>query len=254
VAVRFTPTTLSPKTANLTFSHNGSGDTSVALSGSVAPSGGIASLSPGTIPFGTIANGSQSDPTTVTLRNNGNGPLTVSTVALTGENRFAFAVANDACTGVSVPVGGTCTVAVRFTPTTLSPKTANLTFSHNGGGDTSVALSGSVVQPGGIASLSPGTIAFGTIPDNSQTSTTTVTLANTGTGALTVGTVSFTGENRFAFTISNNACTGVSVPVGGTCTVGVRFTPTTLGAKTATLSLPHDGGGSTSVALTGTAS
>jgi hypothetical protein len=251
VDAKFVPTTLGAKTATVVFTHNGSGNTSVALSGTAVPPGGVAALSPSSIAFGSIPNNTQSAPTTVTLTNNGTGPLMVSSVALGGDNRFAFAVSNNTCTA-PVPVGGTCTVDVRFTPTTLGAKVASVVFSHNGSGATSVALSGTSAASSGVAALSPSSIAFGSIPDNTQSAPTTVTLTNNGTGPLTVSSVAFGGENKFAFSLSNNTCTGATVPAGGTCTVDVRFTPTTLGSKVASVVFSHNGGGNTSVALSGT--
>src|SRR2546429_524572 len=73
----------------------------------------------------------------------------------------------------------------------------------------------------------------------------TVTLTNTGTAALTIN--SFAPSGDFAATSTGaSACptSPATLAAGGTCTINVTFTPTALGARTGTLSLADDAGGS----------
>ena len=66
--------------------------------------------------------------------------------------------------------------------------------------------------------------------------TNTIVVTNNGhdpLGDLTPGAASVTGD----FVITSNTCTGVVVPVGGTCSIAVAFTPTAVGTRTGTLSL-----------------
>lgn len=64
-------------------------------------------------------------------------------------------------------------------------------------------------------------------------STRTFTLSNTGSVALPIVSVEIVGANRAAFTFSNRC--GNSVAVGVRCAINVRFRPTSVGAKLATL-------------------
>src|SRR5437867_1359562 len=73
----------------------------------------------------------------------------------------------------------------------------------------------------------------------------TVTLTNTGTAALTIN--SFAASGDFAATSTGaSACptSPATLAAGGNCTINVTFTPTASGARTGTLSLADDAGGS----------
>jgi hypothetical protein len=62
--------------------------------------------------------------------------------------------------------------------------------------------------------------------------------------------VALSGTNANQFTVGNSC--GSSVPSGTSCAISVTFWPTSAGAKTATLSVVTTGGGTKTVALTGT--
>ena len=47
-----------------------------------------------------------------------------------------------------------------------------------------------------------------------------------------------TGDGASAFPIVRDGCAGVALPIGGTCQVEVRYTPTEAGVSTATLWIP----------------
>ncbi|EYR62923.1 heme peroxidase [Actinotalea ferrariae CF5-4] len=101
-----------------------------------------------------------------------------------------------------------------------------------------------------VASVSPGALAFGSVVVGSAPVAQQVTVANTGTGPLLVSAVGLTGADATQFRFTT-ACD--SVAPGGSCTVDVTFTPTTAGARSASLTVTHDAAGAPStVALTGT--
>jgi hypothetical protein len=77
-----------------------------------------------------------------------------------------------------------------------------------------------------------------------------VTLTNIGNIALNISGIQITGPNASDFAQSNHC--GNSVPPGGSCKIKVTFTPTAQGARSASLSISDDGGGSPqTVALAG---
>ena len=74
-------------------------------------------------------------------------------------------------------------------------------------------------------------------------------VTNTGADTLTVSDASLSVGNAAMFARTNN-CSGLAS--GASCTVGVTFTPSSIGAKTAILSIAHNAAGSPStVALSG---
>lgn len=112
------------------------------------------------------------------------------------------------------------------------------------------------VGAGPAASLNPSSLAFSGTLLGQTGSSLAATLANTGTGALTIDTIGVTGAAAADFSVAGGTCTpGGAVAAGASCTVLVSFKPTVAGARSATLAVAHNGtGGSSSVALSGTAS
>ena len=99
--------------------------------------------------------------------------------------------------------------------------------------------------------LLPSTVAFGNVLLGITTPpTSTVTLTNTSAISLTINSISITGDTT-DFSQSNNC--GVSLGAGLNCTITVTFTPHTLLAGAATLSVSDNAVGSPqTVALSGT--
>ncbi len=99
--------------------------------------------------------------------------------------------------------------------------------------------------------LSTSSLAFGTQPLNLASSSKTIILRNTGVAALPIKSIAFGGINPLQFTQTNDC--GTSVAAGASCTIRVRFKPTTTGSKAATLSVIAGGGaGTKSATLSGT--
>jgi uncharacterized repeat protein (TIGR01451 family) len=138
ISVSFSPTATGGRSGTLTIKSNAvSSPDSVSLSGTgIAP---LISVTPGTLQFGSVPVTSTSAPQTVTVANGGTSDLTVASATASGP----FAVSGDACTGAgAIAPGGTCQIAVVFTPSSAGPAAGTLTVSSDGGTAT-VALSGS---------------------------------------------------------------------------------------------------------------
>src|SRR5262249_53712266 len=108
--------------------------------------GTVVTLVPSTLDFGDQPVGVTSQPQTVTLTNFADRALKILSVDLTGANFLAtndpvFAQTNTC--GTSVPAGGSCTIAVTFTPKHKGPFTGILNVEDSGGASPhSVVLSG----------------------------------------------------------------------------------------------------------------
>lgn len=82
----------------------------------------------------------------------------------------------------------------------------------------------------------------------------TVTLENTGTVVLSVGTLTFTGDDLADYVLSNDNCSNQTLAINESCSVDVAMVPTALGNRSATLSVPSNAGTSpTRITLTGEA-
>lgn len=121
----------------------------------------LAAVSQSSLTFAAQPLGTTSSPQSVTLTNNGTGPLNLSNVAITGTNSGDFPLTN-ACPS-ALAVGASCQISVSFVPTANGPRGASLAFTDNAPGTPqTVLLSGS----GGIAAvqMSPSTLSFGNEP------------------------------------------------------------------------------------------
>jgi hypothetical protein len=94
-------------------------------------------------------------------------------------------------------------------------------------------------------SVSPSALDFGSAATGSTSAAQTVTVANTGSSAAAVGSISTSGD--FAQT---NTC-GSSIAAGGSCTISVTFKPAATGSRTGNLTVTAAGVTNT-VALSGT--
>jgi hypothetical protein len=197
------------------------------------------SISPSALSFGTVATGSSSAPQAVTVTNTGSAAAPVSSITTSGD----FSQTNNC--GSSIAAGASCTVNVTFTPTATGSRTGNLTITASGITNT-VPLSGTGVAPGPILSPNPTSLSFaGTVVGSSATAQ-TVTVTNTGTTTASVSGVSASGD----FSQTNNCA---SLAVGASCTVTVRFTPTTSGARTGSVTITSNANNSpTTISLSGT--
>ncbi len=89
-------------------------------------------------------------------------------------------------------------------------------------------------------SVSPTEKNFGNITVDSSSSPQTFTVRNVGYADLVVGTISITGTNANQFAIQNDNVSNEAIIPGGSATLQVIFTPTSTGAKSATLNIPSN--------------
>jgi centrosomal CEP192-like protein len=145
VNVTFMPTATGSRAATLAVTDNASNSPqSVNLSGTgTAPT---VSVSPTSLSFGTQLPLITSPPQTVTVKNTGYGPVTISSITISGSNAGDFAQSNNC--GSSLAAGASCTISVTFTPTTLGNESATLNITDDAtGSPQTVSLSGT----GGIS-------------------------------------------------------------------------------------------------------
>jgi hypothetical protein len=129
----------------------------------------------------------------------------------------------------------------------------------NGDGNPDLVTSNSAAADQNVAVLlaNPPTatvtpsLAFGDGQTGVTSAERTITVTNNGPPGLRPGTPTLGGTNPGDFAISTNACTGARVASGAACTIGVKFTPTTTGARSATVSIASNAAGSPQVVTVG---
>jgi tripartite motif-containing protein 71 len=88
-------------------------------------------------------------------------------------------------------------------------------------------------------SASPASFDFGNI-NLGSTSTKTGTLLSIGNVDLVIGMISLSGTNQGEFSLVNDNCSGRTIIPSENCTLGILFSPTSLGTKTGSLSIPSN--------------
>ena len=95
--------------------------------------------------------------------------------------------------------------------------------------------------------LSAMSFDFGSVTTGNASTSQTLTLTDSGTGALTISGIAATGD----YSLSSNGC-GSTLAVGGNCQVAIQFKPTAAGTRTGTVTVTTNAAGSpASVTLTG---
>ena len=240
INVTFTPTVAGARSATVTITYTGATGSPavITLSGmGVAASQSLA-VGPATITFPpqVLTTTSTLSPY-VLLTNTGTSPVTISSVALTGDSDFT--ISSQGCpispsTLQQGPISNTCAVYLSFTPTVAGARTATVTVTDSApSSPTKITLNGNGVAETKVLTVTPTTLAFG--PQVSATTSSTlqyITVTNTGNFTVTFTNVTITGN----YALASQGCTGQIAP-GSSCSIGVSFTPTSAGAKTGTVTI-----------------
>ncbi len=217
---------------------------------------GPLAASPGAVDFGGVATGSASATKDVVVTNLDAVSRTPGAATLTGVAGAEFAVVNDGCTGQPLARDASCSLQVRFTPATAGARAATLSLPYSGtGSPLAVALSGTgtVVADTVKASVTPTSVDFGRQRIGTRSQVHPVQISSTGSAPLQLGPVTIGGADKARFSVVDDRCSDQVVASGSTCTVGVVFDPTVIGAMAARVSVPgNDPGGALTVDLAGT--
>lgn len=196
--------------------------------------------------FGVQPIGATSAPGPAGLFNIGGAFMPISSL-VTGANSGDFSATPLSCAS-PLPPAGACLLNVTFKPTAAGLRKSSVSISDSAAGSPqTVVLTG----VGTAASLSPTTLPFA--PQTVATSSTAqpTTLTNKGSVTMNIWQIAILGANPGDFS-QTNTC-GSTLGPGVPCTISVTFKPTATGARSATLLISDDGGGSPhAVTLTGT--
>ena len=239
--VVFTPTSGGSKDAHIVMVHNavGSPDT-LFLSGNANVPSAPQILVTG-LNFGDVDPGN-SKTLTLNMTNTGASSVSIDSIRL---DTGLFTVS---ATAFVLAVESGRELSITFSPTTAGTVNDSLRVFHNGsGGLLTVFLTGRGVVRG--ISLSVGSLAFGDV-EVGQDSLLTLEVSNTGNISLTISGMTITGTDASDFSVSPTSGT---IAGSGSSSFGVTFLPSSVGLKSASLSIAHNApGDSVSVSLSGT--
>ncbi len=182
------------------------------------------------------------------------GTLPLNFGSLPGDATFALVSSGGTCAlGSALQPGTACEQDFTFNPTaaqsysesgylSTDTPTSSTTFHSY-----ALAFTGTGVAAQPTAALSPGALSFsGTV--GSSVANQVVTLGNTGSGPLTIGSVAIAGSGSAAF--AQTSTCGATLAAAATCTITIAYTPSAAGTSNATLTVTDDSGSAGTVTAT----
>jgi sugar lactone lactonase YvrE len=222
VNVRFSPTTDGVINGTLTIKYNGFLTASLVVP--LQGEGSGLSISPVSLGFGTQLVTAAATTKTVTVT----GKTTYSSPSATLDGSAAFTIASNTCTGA---ITTSCAIGIAFAPTsaTLGGLKSTLIIHDNDPTNPQLlALTGTGTE----VTLTPTTLAFGTVASGSKSLS--VTVKNVGTTVLSFTSApTITGTGSTNFTVLPYSATGpqstclngtVTLAQNASCTYTVQFT------------------------------
>ncbi len=198
---------------------------------------GVVSVSPAGLDFKEQLVGTKSADQTVTVKNAGNAPLRIGDIRIVGPNAADFAKGADGASGKTLNPGDSATVQVRFAPTDLGRRSAQLAVPSDGVGTGQVDLAGVGINI--KLELNPSSLDFGSQQVGVASDPLPVSISNAGNVDLKLGTLMVDGPHKADFAIVAD-CSGAVVKPGDKCQVTLRFTPGALGSRSASLRIPSN--------------
>ena len=257
--ITFTPTSAGPKTATVTIANDDLNENpyTITLTGTgITPEINVRKdttviPSSGSYGFGNVVLGSGGSAVVFTVENLGTADLHLEgapEVAIGGADVGMFVVGAQPVSPIAP--AGSSTFTITFTPTSAGPKTATVTIANDDLNENpyTITLTGTGVTPEinvkqGATNLLDGTgiHAFGDILIGGSSGLITFTIQNVGTSNLQLtGTprVEIFGTDAGLFVVGAQPVSPI-VPAGSS-TFTITFTPTSTGAKTATVIITND--------------
>jgi Tol biopolymer transport system component len=210
---------------------------------------------PSVLDFGTVLLGDD-DTLSATFTHVGFGPLNAPVISVTGPAAGDFTVVTDTCVELTLHQGESCVVSIRYAPTAAGVRSATLEVAHDGlGSPATIGLTGGAQPRVAAFDSNPDTLVFPAQLTLTTSTPRTTTITNTGNVPFTINTVTVQGAQAVDFTITADGCSGVTLEPGATCTVSVRFRPSAVGERRASLRVDDTAiGGPHLVGLVGTGS
>jgi hypothetical protein len=241
VPITFSPETASLFTGSIEIESNDADDGTVRIQlsgeGTLGPPTRILTITPEEVDFGQVTQG-QTAQQNVSLQNEGNATLKITVIA-SNESEFFVENGPTPTSPLFISAGGSQDVAISFSPSAGDGQTftAEIAFSSDRtDGSAAITISAEgigVDQPTPNIQLSTRSLNFGELRVD-ETETRSFTLTNGGNAALSVSGVS---TNNGAFSITAPSSTSFSLQPSQQQDFEVAFTPNSVSAYTATLTI-----------------
>jgi hypothetical protein len=237
IYVTFTPTAVGARSAILSISDTAAGSPqSIALSGTGQATSTALSISPNPITFQPQDLSSTSSQP-VSIENPGNPPLTISSIAIAGQDAGDFSLAFATPCNAPVSLYESCNFLIVFHPQAPGLRSAVLTITDTATGSPQIIpVSGTgVVAP--VLTFAPAAVNFGTV-GLGTTGIQTLTITNNNSQPVAFTSAVLDGTDPQDFLITGNTC-----PISGAlgaranCSITISFSPSLPGARSANLAI-----------------
>ncbi|MBL0174487.1 MAG: choice-of-anchor D domain-containing protein [Ignavibacteria bacterium] len=197
----------------------------------LVPFGAPKILAQSSVDFGSVIV-SQNELRSLTVQNTGGAALNIASTVIAPA---AYAIVSGGGAQI-IPPGGSVTMQLRFTPGASGSIPGTLTIASNASNSPSlvVSLIGSGLSQAPEIQLSSSSLDFGAVAVSSS-STRSVTINNTGNAQLTLSSQAVGGTDAAQFVVTRLAASPIAA--AGSDYVEIRFTPSSAGAKNATLTI-----------------
>jgi hypothetical protein len=197
-----------------------------------------------------VGSTSSDSPTAVQFQNIGNATLTGSGILsdTTDFSQVAGPGVVPDCTvaTLSLAPGVMCNLSIDFIPQSAGAISATITATDNALNAGAPNYATQVINLSGtgvgkpVAQATPNPMQFGTIAFGSN-ETLPLTIRNTGTGTLTLNSISISGHGAYSAVMPDTGC-AAGVAAGKSCVLQIKFSPTTVGEHIDYLTLSTIGG------------
>ena len=194
-------------------------------------------LTPANVNFGSISIGTKGT-SSILIGNSGAADLIVSMISITGAE---FGISGIA-TPRTISAGQSVPATVTFTPTAAGTASGSIALTSNDPSNAvvTVALNGTgTTTHQGQLNANPTSLNFGNVATGSN-ATQTITLTNSGNGAVQISSIVPTGTG---FTVTG-LTTPATLNASQSAALNVKFAPTTAGSVTGTIKVSSDAPGS----------
>lgn len=249
LVVNFVPTgATGTQSGTVTFTDS-AGTQTVNLSGQNAAAAPALKLAPSALAFNVEPIGTAASAQTVVLTNTSASTITGLSVGSPSAPDFSIASGSNNC-GASLNANASCSFEITFNPTAAGSRTGTITISNSAANQT-LNLAGFGEAATLSAYVHDSSLIFPSQVIATTSGTLYATLTNNGVVPLTIASVTIsTGD----FAISNGCpVTPNTLLPTQSCSVGITFTPTAAGNRTATVTITDNAPGSPrAVAVSGT--
>ena len=201
--------------------------------------------------LGSTLVGFESDEWFVAVLNDGPATFQPSEVTISNP-QFTINEETSSCLlAAAVPAGGSCTIAIRFTPLQTGETDALLTVSETGFGAESVSTRISGIGGEPALKIDPAGIDFPEVEVGRSSVELQVDVLNIAYLPVTLTRFDVTGAHADDFELTSNNCYARPVNPRAACSVGITFTPSDSGRRTALLELETRSGQVTTAIIAG---